>query len=417
MKLGSGRKWVLIPIILGVLVAGIVVAGFYMNGFGVAAQNGNSSEQTTASNATKSSGEEGSVEHASNSSEKGDSSEDGEKNGDEEKDKKTPIPVNVTRLTTGAVSSYITSTGNLISENEVQILAEAEGRVVELHVEEGDRVKRGQLLASLVRDDAEIALRTAELKATNAGMMHERAVKALADDLLSQEDYDRLMMEDEVAQQELAEAQWKLEKTAIRSPFTGYITERVITVGNHCKLTDHLFTVADFDPLITRIYLPEKDIYGLQEGRDVRITLKAHKETQFRGRIRQISPVVDTATGTVKVTVEAIKPPRDVRPGAFVTIDIVQETHNAAVLLPRDAVIRELREAYVFVAQGDVAEKRTVSLGLEEGEHVEALSGVEPGDQVIVAGQGGLKDGSVIKVLATKEASDLALQMNRPTRG
>ncbi len=127
--------------------------------------------------------------------------------------------------------------------------------------------------------------------------------------------------------------------------------------------------------------------------------------------------MVDTATGTVKVTVEAVQPPHDVRPGAFVTIDIVQETREKAVLLPRDAVIRELREAYVFVANGEVAEKRTVALGLEEGEIIEALSGVEPGDQVIIAGQGGLKDGSPIKILATKEASDLNLKMNRPTRG
>src|SRR5205814_1661947 len=108
---------------------------------------------------------------------------------------------------------------------------------------------------------------------------------------------------------------------------------------------------------------------------DVRITLKASDTTRFRGRIRQISPVVDTATGTVKLTVEATAPPPEVRPGAFVTIDIVRETHPQAVLLPREAVIRELQDAYVFVASAGIAEKRTVSLGLEEGTRIEALSG------------------------------------------
>ena len=82
-----------------------------------------------------------------------------------------------------------------------------------------------------------------------------------------------------------------------------------------------------------------------------------------------------------------------------VTIGIVRETRTAALKLPKEAVIRELRSAHVFVAEDDVAVKREVTLGLEEGEWVEALAGVEQGEQVIVLGQGGLKDGSQIKIL------------------
>ena len=119
----------------------------------------------------------------------------------------------------------------------------------------------------------------------------------------------------------------------------------------------------------------------------------------------------------MKLTIEAKEPPADVRPGAFVTIEIVRTTHPQAVLLPREAVIRELQEAYVFVASGGIAEKRTVALGLEEGGRVEALSGVKAGEQVIVAGQGGLKQGSPVKVIPAPEASDLGTVADRPVRG
>jgi len=88
-----------------------------------------------------------------------------------------------------------------------------------------------------------------------------------------------------------------------------------------------------------------------------------------------------------------------VRPGSFVTVNIVRETHPEALLLPREAVLRELQKAHVFVAEDDIAEKRSVKLGLEEGGLIEVISGVEAGDQVIVAGQGGLKDGSAVKIL------------------
>jgi membrane fusion protein (multidrug efflux system) len=190
----------------------------------------------------------------------------------------------------------------------------------------------------------------------------------------------------------------------IRAPFTGLITERMVQVGHHIRLGDELFSVADFDPLVARIYLPERDILGLEENREVRISLQADDSIVFQGRVRQISPVVDVATGTVKVTVEATKPPRVVRPGAFVTIDIERERHADVVLLPRESVIRELQSSHVFIAHDDVAYKRPVTLGLEEGELIEALAGVEAGEQVIVAGQGGLKDGAPVKIIQVADA-------------
>ena len=330
---------------------------------------------------------------------------------------KSPVPVSVAAIATGAVSSYISSTANLVPENEVKVLAEAEGRVAELLVEEGHRVARGQVLAQLVKDDAEITLKKAQVRLENARINFERAQQEVASNLISREQYDRDYLDHQIAQQELAEAQWRLDKTTIRAPFGGRVTERFMKPGQHIRPGDQLFTVSDFDPLIAKIFLPEKDVFGLKEGRDVRITLKANDATRFHGRIRQISPVVDTATGTVKLTIEAAAPPAEVRPGAFVTIDIVRETRPQAILVPREAVIRELQDAYVFVVNGGVAEKRTVSLGLEEGGRIEALSGVKAGEQVIVAGQGGLKQGSPIKVMASPEASDLGSSGDRPVRG
>lgn len=341
----------------------------------------------------------------------GSGSKDG-KNGD-----KTPVPVSVSEIGQGVVSSYISSTANLVAEDEVRILAEADGRVDRLNVEEGDHVKRGEILVALVKDDEEIALKKAQLKATNANMAFDRATRMVGEELMSREEFDKIKMDHEISQQEIAEAEWKLEKTLIRAPFSGWITQRDVKVGQHVKIADELFTIADFDPLIARIFLAERDVFGLEEGRSVRITLKANDAMRFAGRIRQISPVVDTATGTVKVTVEATRPPKSVRPGAFVTIDIVRERREDAVLLPREAVIRELQEAYVFIAKGNIAEKRQVALGLEEGNAIQAVSGVDPGEQVIVAGQGGLKDGSPIKIIPASNASDLGPLVERRRSG
>jgi len=327
-----------------------------------------------------------------------------EESGDaEDGDGKPPIPVETAAVATGEVSSYLSSTANLVAENEVKVLAEWEGRLAQLHVEEGQRIAAGEILAQLADDDAEIGLEKAEVRAANARLAYERAQRLEDQGLMAREAFDRTAVDHRIAQQELEEARWKLEKTRIRAPFGGRVTERFVQLGQHVRPGDELFTVADFDPLVARVYLPEKDVLALAEGRPVRITLKADEAIAFAGRIRQISPVVDTSTGTVKVTVEAVSPPPQVRPGAFVQVDVVRETREAALLVPKDALVRELQKAYVFVARDGVAEKRQLGLGIEEGGRVEALSGVEAGERVIVAGQGGLKDGAPIKDLAETE--------------
>ena len=312
---------------------------------------------------------------------------------------KTPIPVEVAAVSEGTVSAYISSTANLVAENEVKVLSEVEGRVLTLRVEEGDWVKKGQVLVTLLRDDEEIAFKKAQLKEANARAAFDRAKELVERELISREAFDKLTIDFEIAHQELAEAEWALKKTTIVAPFSGRVTARMTQLGQHVRPGDELFQVTDFDPLIARIYLPERDVLGLEEGRSVQIRLDASERVSFAGRIRQISPVVDTSTGTVKVTVEATEPPTQVRPGSFVTVNIVRETRPEALLLPREAVLRELQKAHVFVASNDVAEKRAVTLGLEEGDFIEVTSGVEVGDQVIVAGQGGLKDGSAVKIL------------------
>src|SRR5688572_12282019 len=336
----------------------------------------------------------------------------------QEEKKKAPVPVSVAAVETGTVSSYIRSTANLVSDNEVKVLTESDGRIERLFVDEGDWVSKGQTLATLDREDTGIDLAKTQVRSENARLVYERGERMLKEGLISQETFEKLRMENEMSRQEVAEARYRIGKTAIRAPFSGRITSRIVEQGQHLRAGEELFNLADFDPLVAYIHLPEREVLGLKPGRETRITLKADEAVQFRGRIRQISPVVDPATGTVKVTVEAVNPlPSAVRPGGFVTIDVIRESRPGAVLLPRQAVLRELQSAHVFVAKNGIAEKRHVELGLEEGERIEVLAGVKPGERVIVAGQGSLKQGSPVEILAesgkTKTADQRAAEAAR----
>ena len=318
---------------------------------------------------------------------------------------KEPAAVAVKAVEVGPISAYIAATANLVAEDEVKVVAEAEGKVVRLLVEEGDSVGAGQALVQIDPAEATLAVQKAELALRNAQINLERSEKMAGERLISPQDLDKVRYERDVAVQGLAEARHRLRKTTVAAPFAGRITVRKVQPGQNVKPGDELFTLADFDPLIARIFLPESEVLDLKAGQEVRLVLKAREETRFRGRIRQISPVVDTASGTVKVTVEAVRPPASVRPGAFVAVEVLRETRPQALLVPKAALIRELQETYVFVADGKVARKRAVEVGLEEADRVEILRGLKAGEQVVTSGQGGLRDDSPIAVAPSPEPS------------
>lgn len=339
---------------------------------------------------------------------KADKAKKGEKGEGEEAEEETLIPVEVASVDSGSVAAYITSTANLVPEQDVKVISEAEGRIERLMVEEGDLVRAGQPLVVLRDDDVTIALQKAEAKLANAKMAFERAEQMKAQELIASQDYDKTAMEYRVAKQEVAEAQWSLSKRTIRAPFDGQITERFVDLGQNVKMADPLFQIASYQPLVARIFLPEREVIGLEVGREVRLALAADDSIRFTGRIQKISPVVDTATGTVKVTVEATEKPKEVRPGGFVTVRVVREQRDDVLVVPRESVIRELDKAHVFVADGETATKKEVKVGMEEGDRVEITEGLNTGEQVITAGQGGLKDGDKIKVLEKAQVAEFA---------
>jgi membrane fusion protein (multidrug efflux system) len=315
-------------------------------------------------------------------------------------------PVAVETVGLGEIADRIRATTNLVPERQVTVLSETSGRVEELRVEEGDTVGAGQVLAQLERREAEIALRGAKVKARAAERDLARAEKMLAEGLMSPEEYDAKALEHETAQQALEEAEWALEQTTIRAPFTGTVTQRLIEPGQHVRPADPLFAVADFEPLIAEIHVPEEDAAHLEIGQPVTLTPRALPDESFAGRIQRLSPMVDTETGTVTVRIEASEVPQRARPGAFVTVSTERERHADVPVIPKRAVVREIGAAFAFVVMDGKAQRREIRLGLETDATFEILEGIEPGEQVVVNGHGNLRSGTPVEIVEERAALD-----------
>jgi len=321
-------------------------------------------------------------------------------NGQKADEKKLPVEVAVVKR--GSISSWINTTATLEPYRQVTILAEATGTVAKLMVDEGANVREGQVLAVLSNPDREVALQKANISQKNAAIELQRKQTSYDQKIISQAEYDKAQYEKDVADSELKAAGVAVDRLTIRAPYDGFITDRFIDKGQNIALLAQLFTIVDRDPLEAKIYLPEKEIFGITEEQPVSLALNSQKNLTFQGRIRQISPAVDSRTGTVKVTVEVTNAPAQVRPGSFVDVRLVTQKHDQAILIPKKALIEEAGEQYVFTIDKDVAARRSIQTGFTDDQFAEVISGVQVGQPVVVAGQGALRDGVKTETVAKR---------------
>jgi membrane fusion protein (multidrug efflux system) len=148
------------------------------------------------------------------------------------------------------------------------------------------------------------------------------------------------------------------------------------------------------------LHVPERQLGKLRVGHAASLEVDALEGEDFEGRIDRISPVVDPATGTVKVTIEVRDRTRRLKPGMFARVNIVHDVHAGAMLVPKDAIIAEDRESCVFVVRDSTAYRQTVETGYVNSSHIEVLSGVDEGDTVVTIGKGSLKDSTRVEMVS-----------------
>lgn len=315
------------------------------------------------------------------------------------------VPVEIAAVERRGISSYIETNGTLEAENEVDIVARVAAPVIQLAVEEGMKVAEGQRLARL--DDRELRARAdiSRVNLTEAELAFERAQALRDNQLLSPEEFERALTRLETARAQFESDAIQLGYTEIRAPFAGLIVARYVDLAEQVSPGAALFRISDFTPLLCPIQVPERDLPKLRSGQPAYLTLEAWPGERFRARVLRIRPVVDAATGTVRVTLEVDAGDR-LRPGMFARVFLETETRDQALVIPKAALSLESIGDTVYVASDGVAERRSVALGFREGDFVEVLSGVGEGEQVVVVGQDGLSDGTPIAVLAAGAAAE-----------
>lgn len=349
------------------------------------------------------------------------------------------VPVELAAVNAGRIESRVSSSGNLRALRDIVLATQGEGIVERVLAEEGDFVKEGQLLVQLdekpirIRldltrqklaqaraqiDKAKVREEKAKVQIDHYEREYDRYNRAFKQGLISETEAEkRRLQRDEYIQDmrlavaeiaelnhrvgelhaEIAQAELDLSRLQLKAPFAGFITRRTVELGQRARALETMFNLGAFSPLYAEIFVPEREARGVHPGQAATVRLGADDKQAANGRVQRLSPVVDQSSGTVKVTIEVPPVGTNFRPGAFVRVDVKTDVHEGVLLIPKRALIEEDGENYVYIADAGKASRKKVAIGFESDGLVEILTGLNGGQQVVVAGQGGLKEGSKIK--------------------
>lgn len=308
------------------------------------------------------------------------------------------VPVQVTAVAQQDVSAYYQSTASLEPKEEAQVVSEVAGELLQLHVEEGDTVAKGTLLATLDVERHRLELNSAQARLKKLESELARLQKMSGKGLVSAERIEKLEFDIAATQADYDLIRLNVENGQVRSPIAGVVARRMVKTGNLIKMNQEMFTVTEFTPLHAILYVPEGKFHQIKSNQSAMLAVDAYGKQRFPGRVERISPIVDANTGTFKVTVEIPNEDGALKPGMFSRVQILYDTHPNATVINRQAIMTEDNRTAVFVVKDQKAIKRYIETGLSMSDHVEVTSGLKLGETVVVSGQSNLKHDSPVTI-------------------
>jgi membrane fusion protein (multidrug efflux system) len=308
------------------------------------------------------------------------------------------VPVQIEPVPRRSISQYLETNGTLEAENEVDIVARTTGPVTEINTEEGRMIRAGQLIARIDEREAHNQVAIATVARDEAQLSYDRTKSSWDEGLVSREAYDSALSQLSSTRAQLESAEIQLAYTEIKAPFDALVVTRNIKLAQYVTPGTTLFRISDFTPLLCRIEVPEKDFPRVRIGQPAHLRVEAYPGEKFSAEVTRLRPTVDAATGTFTTTLE-VEGRGKLRPGMFASVFLQTDTHDDAIVIPRNALVLDSLGDTVYVKSANVAKRREVRLGLRSEDSVEVLEGLAEGDLLIVIGQDGLADGTPVSVI------------------
>ena len=354
----------------------------------------------------------------------------------------------------GAVADHLITSGTLESEAQADITPETTGVVSRILVEEGDPIRRGQLLAVIRNPSLDAGAERAELELSKAQATVAEAERLHSGGAISDRELRDAQDALAIAQATAREAASSAGFTRIESPIAGTLAVRDLRIGEVAGGAGRAFQVVDLARLRVVVQLPERDLPRIRQGQTAMLTGAYDDDARAEGRIERVSPVVDAQSGTVRVTISVDPAQTALRPGQFVKVRVEVDRHDDVLTIPRRALLYQDGEPIAWVVAagvppeedededkdgeagagdeddepglleqligGDedaqdteesgpekdpwegiprrVAKKARLEVGFTDPDRVEVISGLELGDMIVTVGNASLREDALLRL-------------------
>lgn len=347
-----------------------------------------------------------------------------------------PLSVKAVPATRGAVVIGLKSPGEAFTERIIAVKAEVGGVIKTLVATEGLHVKADELLVAL--DDREYRLRLEKQQALRLKNLSElllekqfaapeaapgpassavldqakeaadKANELFGKGLVSREEWKSAQRDYELAligsggkrdeimassknltqtEIDVEISEMELEKTRIRAPFAGIVTDVKVSPREHVDPGRELFTLVSIVPIKVKARVLESEIGKMKVGREVDVRFAAYPDRVFKGTVEAVSPVVNAEDKTCAVHIAVRNPAEEIKPGMHAEVEIAAEIYPNRLVVPQEAILVRSGRKLVFVIEGGLAKWRYVEIGVENERVAEILDGVKEGELVITEGQ------------------------------
>jgi multidrug efflux pump subunit AcrA (membrane-fusion protein) len=256
--------------------------------------------------------------------------------------------IRVTPVSAGTIERNVILNGEILARNQVTIFPAVGGRVVETFFGLGDRVNRGDVVAMI--------------DPSRPGEVFSRS--------------------------------------PVTSTVSGTVLNAPFSIGDTVTIQSGIFVVGDLTSLLVETFVPERFVAAVRHGMRAELRLEAIPGETFNTEITEISPVLDPVSRTLRIRLRFLTSETRIKPGMFATVSLVTNRRVDVPVIPRMSVINTYGSWIVFtVDENNIARRREVTLGIDNEEFIEILSGVSMGENVVSAGQNFLSDGDIVRIV------------------
>lgn len=311
------------------------------------------------------------------------------------------VVVDVYVVSPSAYQNTITSTGTVIPNEDVELRSEISGRVTSINFEEGTKVREGELLLTVNDEEMRAQLQKLESNQTLYRDMEERQRTLLEREYISRQEYDQVSNQLVTATADIQALKATLSKAYIRAPFDGIIGLRQISEGSYVTASTPIARIVDISPVKIDFSIPGRYSQLVKEGSKITFTVEGTPE-EYEAEVYAVQPNIDPFTRTLQLRALFDNKNEEVKPGAFVRVNLTLKETAEAILIPTEAIIPEATGHKVFLVKGGKAVPQMVQIGQRSETLIQILEGIAPGDTIISSGILQLRPGSDLSIRNVK---------------